>query len=129
MIMEFLQKLAYAVITAAVPVLTVYLCNWLRSLNIANKEKVGNEKVQLVLNNVTDMVISAVITTTNTYVKELKAENLFDKDAQLIAFNKTKEAVMAQITEDSAAIIESVYADIDVYITNLIERYVEELKG
>lgn len=127
--MEFLQKLAYAVITAAVPVLTVYLCNWLRSLNIANKEKVGNEKVQLVLNNVTDMVISAVITTTNTYVKELKAENLFDKDAQLIAFNKTKEAVMAQITEDSAAIIESVYADIDVYITNLIERYVEELKG
>ena len=127
--MEFLQKLAYAVITAAVPVLTVYLCNWLRSLYVANKEKVGNEKVQLVLGNVTDMVISAVVTTTNTYVKELKAANLFDKEAQLIAFNKTKEAVMAQITEDSAAIIESVYADIDVYITNLIERYVEELKG
>ena len=127
--MEFLQKLAYAVITAAVPVLTVYLCNWLRSLNIANKEKVDNDKVQLVLNNVTEMVISAVITTTNTYVKELKAENLFDREAQLIAFNKTKEAVMAQITADSAAIIESVYADLDVYITNLIERYVEELKG
>lgn len=127
--MELLQNLLYAVITAAVPVLTVFLCNWLKSLYVANKEQVGNEKVQLVLGNVTDMVISAVVTTTNTYVKELKAENLFDKEAQLIAFNKTKDAVMAQITEDSAAIIESVYADIDVYITNLIERYVEELKG
>lgn len=126
--MELLQNLLYAVITAAVPVLTLYFVNWLKSLYEANKEKVKNEKVQIVLGNITDMVISAVTTTTNTYVKSLKAENLFDEEAQKIAFNKTKEAVMAQITTDSAVIIESVYADLDVYITNLIERYVEELK-
>lgn len=126
--MELLKNLSYAVITATVPVLTLYFVNWLRSLYEANKEKVKNEKIKIVLGNITDMVISAVTTTTNTYVKSLKAENLFDEEAQKIAFNKTKDAVMAQITADSAAIIESVYADLDVYITNLIERYVEELK-
>jgi len=126
--MEFLQNLAYAVITAAVPVITVFLCNWLKGLYEGNKERIANEKAQTVIGNVVDMVISAVTATSNTYVKALKAENLFNADAQKEAFNKTKNVVVAQITKDSAAIIESVYGDLDLYVDTLIERYVEELK-
>lgn len=126
--MEFLQNLLYAVIVAAVPVMTTFLCRWLSSLYESNKELVKNEKIQATLGNVTDMVISAVMTTTNTYVKALKAENLFDKEAQIAAFNKTKDAVMKQLSGDAAVIIEDVYGNLDVYIDNLIERYVEELK-
>ena len=127
--MEFLQNLLYAVIAAAVPVATTYLCRWLASLYESNKIKVKNEKTQVVLGQVTDMIISAVETTTSTYVKELKANNLFDANAQKDAFNKTFEAVKKQLTEESQKIIAEVYGDVEIYLTNKIEQFVEELKN
>ena len=126
--MELLQNIVYAIIAAVVPILTKFVCDWLKSMFEANKEKIQNDKIRLVVENVTDMVASAVVTTTSTYVKSLKAENIFDEAAQKEAFNKTKDAVMAQITTESADIIEYAYGNLDIFIDNLIERYVEELK-
>ena len=126
--LEFLQNLLFAVIAAAVPVATTYLCRWLASLYESNKTKVKNEKAQVVLGQVTDMIIAAVETTTSTYVKELKANNIFDSNAQKAAFDKTFEAVKKQLTEESTKIIADVYGNVEVYLTNKIEQFVEELK-
>ena len=126
--MEVLQNVLYAIITAAVPVLTAFLCTWLKSLYENNKVKIQNEKVSATLGNVTDMILAAVATTTSTYVKQLKANDLFDADAQKEAFNKTFEAVKKQLTEDAVKIIEDTYGDIEVYLTNKIEQLVEKLK-
>ena len=125
---EVLQNVLYAVITAAVPVITAFVCRWLVSLCESNKTKVKNEKVQAILGQVTDVVVAAVETTTNTYVKQLKADNLFDADAQKEAFNKTFEAVKKQLTEESTKIIAETYGDVEAYLTNKIEQFVEELK-
>ena len=126
--LEFLQNLLFAVITAAVPVATAFLCRWLASLYESNKTKIQNEKAQVVLGQVTDMIVAAVETTTSTYVKQLKADNLFSADAQKEAFNKTFETVKKQLTEDSTQIIAETYGDVEVYLTNKIEQLVEELK-
>ena len=126
--LEFLQNLLIAVITAAVPVATTYLCRWLASLYESNKTKIKNERTQVVLGQVADMIVAAVETTTSTYVKQLKADNLFDADAQREAFNKTFEVVKKQLTEESTKIITEVYGDVEVYLTNKIEQFVEELK-
>lgn len=126
--MEILQNVLYAVITAAVPVITGFVCKWLASLYENNKTKIKNEKVRAVLGQVTDMIASAVETTTSTYVKELKANNLFDADAQKAAFNKTFETVQKQLTEESVNIITEAYGDVEIYLTNKIEQLVEELK-
>ena len=126
--MEFLQNILYAIITAAVPVLTVYACKALQSLYDNNKNKIKNENVKETLNLVTDMIVAAVETTSNTYVKQLKAENLFDADAQKKAFDLTYETVKKQLTTESSAIIESAYGDVEAYLTSKIEQFVEELK-
>lgn len=126
--MEFVQNILYAIITAAVPVLTVYACKFLQALYEEHKGKIKNETIRTVLGNVTDMIASAVTTTTSTYVKNLKAEGLFDADAQKEAFNKTYEAVKQQLTAESKEIIEQVYGDIETYLTNKIEELVETLK-
>lgn len=126
--LEFLQNLLIAVIAAAVPVVTTYLCRWLASLYESNKMRVKNEKVQVILGQVADMVMAAVETTTSTYVKELKTNNLFDANAQKEAFNKTFEAVKKQLTEESTRIIAEAYGDVEAYLTNKIEQFVEELK-
>jgi CMP-2-keto-3-deoxyoctulosonic acid synthetase len=128
MIMEFVQELLFAIIAAAVPVATTFLCKWLVSLSEANKVKIKNEKAQATIGLVTDMIVAAVETTTSTYVKNLKAENLFDADAQKEAFNRTFNAVKKQLTEDSKKIIADTYGDVETYITNKIEQFVEELK-
>lgn len=127
--LEFLQSLLFAIIAAAVPVATGFLCKWLASLYETNKVKVKNEKVQSTIGLVTDMIVSAVETTTSTYVKQLKADNLFDANAQKEAFNITFETVKKQLTEDSTKIIAEVYGDVETYITNKIEQFVEELKN
>ena len=126
--MEVLQQVLYAVITAVVPVLTGFLCKWLASLYENNKAKIKNEKVQVVLGQVADMITAAVETTTSTYVKELKTENLFNAEAQKEAFKKTFDAVKKQLTEESTKIIEETYGDVEEYLTNKIEQLVEKLK-
>ena len=126
--MEFVQELLFAIIAAAVPVATTFLCKWLLSLSEANKVKIKNEKAQATIGLVTDMIVAAVETTTSTYVKQLKAENLFDANAQKEAFNRTFETVKKQLTEDSKKIIAETYGDVETYIANKIEQFVEELK-
>ena len=122
------EKALYAVITAAVPVITGFVCKWLASLYENNKTKIKNENVQAVLGQVTDAIGTAVETTTSTYVKNLKAEGLFNEDAQKEAFNKTFDAVKKQLTEDAKKIITETYGDVDTYVTNKIEQKVEENK-
>lgn len=126
--MEFVQELLFAIIAAAVPVATTFLCKWLVSLSEANKVKIKNEKAQATIGLVTDMIVAAVETTTSTYVKNLKAQELFDANAQKEAFNMTFEVVKKQLTEDSKKIIAETYGDVETYITNKIEQFVEELK-
>jgi hypothetical protein len=126
--MEFVQELLFAIIAAAVPVATTFLCKWLVSLSEANKVKIKNEKAQATIGLVTDMIVAAVETTTSTYVKNLKAQELFDANAQKEAFNMTFETVKKQLTEDSKKIIAETYGDVETYITNKIEQFVEELK-
>ena len=122
------ENILYAVITAAVPVITTFVCTWLASLYENNKTKIKNERAKVVLEQVKDMIVAAVETTSSTYVKALKAENLFDSNAQKEAFNKTFEAVKKQLTEESSKIIEEAYGDVETYLINKIEQFVEELK-
>ena len=93
-----------------------------------NKTKIKNERAKVVLEQVKDMIVAAVEATSSTYVKALKAENLFDANAQKEAFNKTFETVKKQLTEESSKIIEEAYGDVETYLINKIEQFVEELK-
>lgn len=126
--MEILQNVLYAIITAAVPVFTAFVCRYLQSLYEKNKDKIKNENVKLILGQVTDVITSAVQTTTSTYVKELKANNLFNADAQKEAFKRTYDAVIKQLTDDAKKIIAETYGDVETYLTNQIEQKVEEQK-
>lgn len=127
--MEILQNTLYAVIAAAVPVLTTFACTWLKSLYDSNKVKIKNEMVSATLDNVTDVILAAVETTTSTYVKQLKADNLFDANAQKEAFNRTFDTVKKQLTEDATKVITETYGDVEIYLTNKIEQFVEETKN
>ena len=127
--MEFVQELFLAMATAAVPVIATFVCRWLITLSETNKVRVKNAKAQATIDQITDIIIAAVETTANTYVKQLKAENIFDVEAQKKAFDITFETVKKQVTAESEKILAELYGDVEIYLTNKIEQFVEELKN
>lgn len=122
---NFLQELAYAVVLAATPILTTFICKWLSSKSKAIQQNTQSNSFDTTIMAVEALIANAVRATTQTYVDALKKEHMFDKEAQLEAFNKTKDAIMAQLTEDSKKVILAVYGDIDAYLTTQIEAQVK----
>ena len=126
--MEFLKDILYILITAAVPVLTTYLCKFLYSKWTEGKVKIENEKISNTLDNVVTMVLDVVTAVNQTFVDELKKKGEFTEEAAKEAFNRSKETALKMLSEDAIEIITTIYGDLDVYLDTLIEATVKQLK-
>ena len=62
--------------------------------------------------------------TNQTYVDALKEQNAFDKEAQKIAFEKTKDAILKLLTEECKKCLGEIVGDLNEYITAQIEAAV-----
>ena len=127
--MELIKDLLYIFITAAVPVLTTYLCKFLYTKWTESKSAINNAEIQNTLNQVVEMVLRCVETTNQTFVDTLKQKGEFTEEAALDAFQKSKEAALKMLSEDAKKIIAEIYGDIDVYLDTLIESTVKQLKN
>lgn len=88
--------------------------------------KIKDEKMRVVVTNVSMVISAAVATTNQTFVDSLKKEGKFDKEAAAKAFKLTKEAVMKQLTEDVKKLIEQNYGDVEEYVMTQIEQHVRD---
>lgn len=126
--MELVKDLLYILITAAVPVLTTYLCKFLYTKWTESKVNIKNEQIQDTLDKVTNMVLDVVQATNQTFVDSLKKNGEFTKEAAIEAFNKSKETAVKMLSDDAVTIITEMYGDVDVYLDTLIESLVKQLK-
>lgn len=126
--MEIVKDLLYILITAAVPVLTAYVCKFLYTKWTEGKEKIANDKVANTLDSVINMVLDVVEATNQTFVDELKKKGAFTEETALEAFNISKQKALDMLSEDAASVISTVYGDVDVYLDTLIEATVRQLK-
>ena len=126
--MEMIKELLYILITAAVPVLTTYVCKFLYAKWTEGKAKIENEKISTTLDNVVNMVLDVVESVNQTFVDELKKKGEFTKESAEEAFNKSKETALKMLSNEAADIIIMVYGDVDVYLNTLIEATVKQLK-
>ena len=126
--MEMIKDLLYILITAAVPVLTTYVCKFLYTKWTESKTKIENDTISTTLDNVVVMVLDVVESVNQTFVDELKKKGEFTKESAEEAFNKSKEIALTMLSNDAADIISMVYGDLDVYLDTLIEATVKKLK-
>lgn len=126
--MEFLQDICYAVIIAAVPVLTVYLCKFLSTKWNEIKSTIQNDKLQKTLDMVVETVTNVVTQTNQTFVDSLKNTGTFTSEAAVQAFNMSKETALKLLSEDAKKVIAEIYGDLDTYLDMLIESKVKQLK-
>ena len=123
---EILLNVLSCVVTAVViPLITLLgskLIKWISS-------KIDNEKTEKYITEATTIVLDAVKCVFQTYVEALKKEGRFNKDAQLIALNKAKDIVLAQLSDDIKEYINKNFGDVDTWINTQIEASINTLKN
>ena len=119
---EFLKELFFAVITAAVPVLTAYIVVLIRKVGenaAANTESI---QAKTYIMEAAEAIAAAVAATNQTYVDALKNAGKFDAEAQKQAAQKALAACLQSISPAAQEFIERAYGDIREYLTTRIEE-------
>jgi hypothetical protein len=123
--MEMFQDIFELVIIPLLVVLSGYVIKFINLKSVELTNKVDNEKHDKYVLMLQDTVTDCVLTTTQTYVDALKGQNAFDLEAQKTAFEMTKTAVLAILTEDAKEYLNSALGDFDEYLKTLIEAQVQ----
>ena len=132
--MEFndvINNVLYTVLTAIVPVITVYLVNLIRAkIQESNvlKESISNETFMDIIDGAINDVMDAVLYVNQVYTGSLKSAGKFDKEAQKEAFNKAYTEATNMISDEAKRIIEQLYGSFDQWLKLKIESSVNTAK-
>lgn len=123
-----LQSLLYAVITAVVPIITVYIVKFLNKqfdkIKVDTRDLIISDTIEDAL----DIVTKVVTSTSQTYVDSLKSAGEFTKEAQEEAFNRTKNTILTLLSTEAKELISTLYSDIDTWLDVQIEAAVKNQK-
>ena len=119
--MELIQQIFELCIVPLLAVLTGYIVTWIRAKTAEIEQ---NKYTDLI----SDTIIQCVIATNQTYVEALKKEGKFDAEAQEKAFEITKQAVLAVLTNQARDFIEMSYGDVEAWLNQQIEATINTYK-
>lgn len=91
--------------------------------------KVKDTKGNTLLKEATNVVLSAVRATFQTYVESLKKTGAFTSEAQLEALNKAKATILSQLSNEAKNYITNNYGDLNEWISTQIESSINLLKN
>ena len=123
--MEMAQQIFELVIIPLLVVLSTYFIKFINAKSNELINRVDNDKHDKYVLILQETVTDRVLTTTQTYVDALKGQNAFDLEAHKKAFEMTKTAVLAILTDDAKEYLASALGDFDQYLTTLIEAQVQ----
>lgn len=92
-------------------------------------KNIKNERAKKAIEKALEVVALAVNTTNQTFVKDLKEKNGFDKAAMEDAYNSTKKAILDMLDKETKDILEDEFANTDLFLNNAIESKVWEIKN
>ena len=105
-------------------VLTSVIVKWISVKQAEIQASSKNELVVKYTNLLAEIIKACVVSTNQTYVEVLKAENRFDITAQKTAFTKTYTNVMNILSSEAKVVLTEAYGDLSAYITSQIEAEV-----
>lgn len=125
---ELLTILMQVVIIPAIPIIVTFLVKFCKAKTDEAISTVNNETLRQALSEATDAVYTAVTYTSQTYVDSLKEQGTFDKEAQIIALNTALKKAQSLLAAETKELLESLYGDLDNWLTTKIEQTVKEQK-
>ena len=130
--MEYKDLVSTIIQVVLIPLLialTGFLVKWINAKANEAKDKIKDDKYYLYIDILQELVTKTVIMVNQTYVDELKKENAFTKEAQIEAFKRVYETVIASLSEDVYVYLEQIIGNLDEYLTVLIESSVKAQKS
>lgn len=125
---EVLTTVIYTIITGALGVLTTFATLWIKQKMGIAKANAKTEEGAKYLGMLEETIVNCVLATNQTYVSNLKKENIFDAEAQKNAFKMTYDAVMNVINADAMKFLNETYNDVPKLIESMIEAQVNKQK-
>lgn len=125
---EFLLQLLQAVIIAAVPTVTVFLCSFLSKKKEEIKQNMTSETQKRLLDEAMEAVTTAVIKTNQTYVEILKKNGAFSIENQKKAFEKSMQTAVEIMSQEAKDFISATYGYFDKWLSARIEAAVNTVK-
>lgn len=125
---DFLLQLLQAVIIAAVPTVTVYLCSFLSKKKEEIRQSMTSETQKRLLDEAMEAVTTAVIKTNQTYVDTLKNNGAFSIENQKTAFEKSLQTAIEIMSQETKDFISAVYGDLEKWLSAKIEATVNTVK-
>lgn len=126
--LELLNDIFKVCIIPLLGILSTYLIKFIKLQGDAVIESIENEKARKYLRMLQNTITEAVVETNQTYVENMKDKQMFDEEAQKIAFTMTYQRVLSLINEESKVYLANIVGDLNEYITTLIEAEVNRNK-
>lgn len=125
---QLLMDLLYAVLIAAIPVVSKYVVSYLDSKKSEIEDNQKNIDFSNTISKALEIVSTVVKYVSQTYVDDLKAQGKFDADAQVEALNKAMETIQSQLDEDTKNLIITAYGDLQQWLRVQIESTIKDSK-
>ena len=119
-----LQIIFKTIIIPLLGVATVYLIQFINTKRKEIKQSTENALAKKYIDLLSETIINCVSATNQTYVQALKDKNAFTPEAQKEAFKRTYDAVLNILTDDALDYLNTIYDDLEAYITETIEASV-----
>ena len=117
------------IIFASLGIIITGLATWLSTVIVQwLNNKIADKKKVAMLTDITNIVITAVKATYQTYVESLKGTDAWTKEAQEKALNDALLTVKTQLSAEAHVFIQEHYGDVTEYLKNLIESILYDLK-
>ncbi len=126
---DVLSYLLYGVLTIVASIVTKYIIPYLKTITAAKTASIENTRLQNGVTEAVDAVLTAVTVTNQTYVDALKNKNMFDADAQRVAFQKSWDMAQGLLTDAAKNALCALYGNVNDWLTARIEQTTNELKN
>lgn len=125
---ELISILVEVVLIPAITIVAAYLVKLFNAK--ANEVAINSDNaiISQLLYEAAQAVSTAVTYTAQTYVDSIKAQGNFDAEAQKIALSTALNKAKLLLTQDSQALLASLYGDVNEWLTVKIEQAVKEQK-
>ena len=122
------SDLLYIVITVAVGLLSTVATIWIKQKMRLAQQNARSEEEMKYLGMLESTIANCVLTTNQTFVANLKKEDMFNEAAQKAAFSMTYQAVMNTLSADAQKFLNEAYKDVPTLITQMIEAQINKSK-
>lgn len=126
---DLILKIVEVCLIPILGVLTNAIVKFINSKIGELKMRTENENLQKYIDMFNKTICDCVIATNQTYVESLKKQGTFDLEAQKIAFDMTKNAVLELLTDEAKLYLTEIYGDLMAYMQIKIESEVNIQKA